>query len=296
MPAFFDPLTGQLILDNVHILKTGDTVAGDIDVNGHVSIGGSATVSAAEVLSVKETLSPSALGAIAYGENVDVTLTTPSASFALQAIQFNARANHSSGNQGTLNGVRGSAIVGGAGTTINAIAGNFIVSSTAGGTITNARALQAMINDANGNITNATGLYVLSGTKTTGSITSLYGLYIEDQTSGTNNYAIYTNAGRNRFGGAMEQQITTISSTTTLDATHCTVLVDASSAAITVNLPAASGRVGRIYNIKRIDNSVNTVTIDGNASETIDGATTQTLITQWSTMTIQSNGTGWYIL
>ncbi len=49
-------------------------------------------------------------------------------------------------------------------------------------------------------------------------------------------------------------------------------------------------------NIKKVDVSVNTVTVDGNASETIDGATTAVLTTQWESITIHCNGTAWFIL
>lgn len=75
-----------------------------------------------------------------------------------------------------------------------------------------------------------------------------------------------------------------------------TILCDATSGAITITLPAASTSSGKIYNIKKIDASGNNVVIDGNASETIDGATTQTITAQWTNRTIQSNGTAWFIL
>ena len=38
------------------------------------------------------------------------------------------------------------------------------------------------------------------------------------------------------------------------------------------------------------------ITLDGNSSETIDGAATFVLSTQYESVTIISNGTGWYIL
>jgi hypothetical protein len=81
----------------------------------------------------------------------------------------------------------------------------------------------------------------------------------------------------------------------TLSTQH-TVLVDASGATRTITLPAAASNSGRIFIIKKTDNSVNTVVVDGNASETIDGATTQTLANEWDAIQIQSNGTNWFIL
>lgn len=95
---------------------------------------------------------------------------------------------------------------------------------------------------------------------------------------------------------AVHGAIATITTGTTLDASHYTVLCDATSAAFTVTLPTATSASGRIYTIKKIDSSVNAVTIDGNGSEVIDGATTVTVAAQWESYTIQSNGTAWYIL
>lgn len=87
--------------------------------------------------------------------------------------------------------------------------------------------------------------------------------------------------------------------TTTLNDTYDIVLCDASSGAITINLPAGTGRTGLQYTIKKIDSSANTVTVDGYSSETIDGATTQVINYQWTSITIAclgGGGSGWYIV
>lgn len=87
-----------------------------------------------------------------------------------------------------------------------------------------------------------------------------------------------------------------VSIDTTLTTAHHTLRVDATSANRTVTLPAASGCSGRIYVVKKIDSSGNTVTIDGNASETIDGALTKVLTAQYEKTMIQSNGSSWDVL
>ena len=92
------------------------------------------------------------------------------------------------------------------------------------------------------------------------------------------------------------QEITTVTVNTTLETGHFTVLVNAVGGARTITLPAAADHTHRIYNIKKIDASANTVTIDGNAAETIDGAATQVIAAQWNSYTIQSDGTGWFIV
>jgi hypothetical protein len=87
--------------------------------------------------------------------------------------------------------------------------------------------------------------------------------------------------------------VSTITGTTTLDATYYVVLCSSGSP-FTVNLPAAASNTGRVYFIKNINTG--TVTIDGNASETIDGATTYSLSAQYQGVLIVSNGTNWFIL
>lgn len=97
-------------------------------------------------------------------------------------------------------------------------------------------------------------------------------------------------------GGSFGANITSTSVDITLNATHYTVKVDASGANRTITLPAASGVTRRIYIIKKTDSSANTVTIDGNASETIDGATTKVINTQNTGYQIQCDGTNWIII
>lgn len=82
----------------------------------------------------------------------------------------------------------------------------------------------------------------------------------------------------------------------TATANDGSIEVDATSGAVTITLPAVSGAAGRIYTIKKTDASGNAVTVDPNASETIDGATTASLASQYSTITIQANaaGTAWH--
>ena len=89
---------------------------------------------------------------------------------------------------------------------------------------------------------------------------------------------------------------TSVDSPYTLTSGDYTILADASSGAITIILPAAASSSGRILNIKKIDSSSNAVTIDGNLAETIDGAATLTINSQWTSYTLQCDGTAWHIL
>lgn len=88
--------------------------------------------------------------------------------------------------------------------------------------------------------------------------------------------------------------IRSIAATATLAATDCTVLCDATGGAIVANLPAAVD--GTVYVIKKTDASVNTVTIDGNGAETIDGAATVVLAAQYASRMIQALSGAWYAI
>lgn len=74
------------------------------------------------------------------------------------------------------------------------------------------------------------------------------------------------------------------------------ILCSASGGAFTITLPTAVGISGRVYHIKKTDSSTNAVTIAGNGSETIDGATTQTLTIQYESMSVVSDGSNWSVL
>jgi hypothetical protein len=82
----------------------------------------------------------------------------------------------------------------------------------------------------------------------------------------------------------------------TITDSDAVILCDASAAAITVTLPTAVGRLGRVYNIKKIDSSPNIVTVDGDGSETIDDGTTAALTVQYEAITIISDSVSWHIL
>jgi hypothetical protein len=121
------------------------------------------------------------------------------------------------------------------------------------------------------------------------------------QSFGTGNVAVGNTGGtatKNLLdvNGATGTAILTKTSTYTATITDSTILCDATTGSMTINLPAVSGVTRRQYVIKKIDSSVNTVTIDPNASETIDGATTYVLSAQWASAHIQTNGTAWYVL
>lgn len=74
------------------------------------------------------------------------------------------------------------------------------------------------------------------------------------------------------------------------------ILADASSAGFTLTLPTAVGIKGKQFSIKKIDNSFNFVTVDGDGSETIDDDVTMDIVLQYDTMKIISDNANWNII
>lgn len=72
-----------------------------------------------------------------------------------------------------------------------------------------------------------------------------------------------------------------------------TILMTTSSTDRTVTLPLAANSRNRILIIKKIDTGTGNLILDGNGSETIDGATTVTLGGDNAGLIIQCNGTAW---
>ncbi|MFH0948081.1 MAG: hypothetical protein V1833_03685, partial [Elusimicrobiota bacterium] len=109
------------------------------------------------------------------------------------------------------------------------------------------------------------------------------------------NIGIGTTVPNSKFqvAGSFALPVVTKTAIYTANGTDYTILCDATAAAFTVNLPTAVGITGRIYTIKKIDSSVNAVTVDGAGTETIDGTTTASLSAQWGRIIIQSDGANW---
>jgi hypothetical protein len=98
-------------------------------------------------------------------------------------------------------------------------------------------------------------------------------------------------SGLVQFDAANNRAIAQVAVNTALDATHCTILVDASGGAITITLPDSTvtdNINGRVYHVKKIDASANAVTVQrAGASDLIDGATTSVISVQYQARTYQ---------
>lgn len=92
-----------------------------------------------------------------------------------------------------------------------------------------------------------------------------------------------------RSGGS----VASLTGATTLDGTHSVVKADATSAAFAITLPTAVGVAGREYRVIRTNSGGNAVTVDTTSSQTINGASTISLGSQWASAVLVSDGSNW---
>ena len=110
-----------------------------------------------------------------------------------------------------------------------------------------------------------------------------------------------TGGGAPLIGSGLQLAIDTKTADYTYLITDFNILGDATAGGITITLPTAATSynsdlsIGRIYNLEKIDNSGGSVTMAGNGAELIHGSNTQILLNQYDSITVQSNGTSWFI-
>jgi lysophospholipase L1-like esterase len=74
------------------------------------------------------------------------------------------------------------------------------------------------------------------------------------------------------------------------------ILCNASSGPVTVTLPTAAGIPGRSFQVKKTDSSANVCTVVTSSGQTIDGATTVSLTSQYSSMKMASDNANWQVI
>jgi hypothetical protein len=98
-----------------------------------------------------------------------------------------------------------------------------------------------------------------------------------------------------QVGGSQGHYQRTVDATYTAGIIDEFIFVSAGASDKTVNLPAASTCKGRGYTIKKIDSGVGKVIIDPDAGETVDGAATKDISSQYVSFSIISTGTQWFV-
>jgi hypothetical protein len=108
-------------------------------------------------------------------------------------------------------------------------------------------------------------------------------------------YAKKTGNTNTGWVGILATGVLTKTTTYLITGADYTIVCDASGGAFTVSLPVTPLPIGRVHNIKKVDSSVNAVTVAGNGNN-IDGVASFTLQTQYEAVTVQWDGTEWWVI
>jgi hypothetical protein len=107
--------------------------------------------------------------------------------------------------------------------------------------------------------------------------------------------AFFTDKAQNAFANFIQSK--SADYTVAVSDRGSVISVDASGAARTITLiAAATAGNGFTITVKKSDSSVNAVTIDGNASETIDGSLTRALSVQNQSVSLICDGSNWKVI
>jgi hypothetical protein len=100
-----------------------------------------------------------------------------------------------------------------------------------------------------------------------------------------------------QLNGSMSANITKTNTNYPVTETDNTILADATSAALTITLPPVTNISGRIYTIKKVGTGGidNAVTISPTGG-TIDGGANYIIYNDWTFVTLQTDGTNWYVI
>ena len=91
-------------------------------------------------------------------------------------------------------------------------------------------------------------------------------------------------------------KIRSLTTTATAQTDDDVLLVSDAGGSWTLTLPPAANCINKLLNIKKTNSSGNTVTVDGNGAETIDGAATFILKEQYEVVVLVSDGFNWHVL
>lgn len=98
------------------------------------------------------------------------------------------------------------------------------------------------------------------------------------------------------INGSVSTPIASKTGAYTLVITDNTIKGDATGGAFSLTLPTAVGIDGREYVLKKVDSSINAVTVATTSSQTIDGSTTYSLLTQYKYVRVKSDGANWMVI
>jgi hypothetical protein len=239
-------------------------------------------------------LANTAVVAAAYGSATQVGTFTVDAQGRLTAAA-NAAINIAVANvagavPNTVNVLAGTGLSGGGALTAN-VTVNLANTAVTLGSYGSATQVAAITIDAQGRITAAANVAVSGGGGGTGNIVS----NVVTVTAGTN--VPWTNATSVVLSwiNNLSNVVTWTNTAYAVNNNNATILVNYPAAPFGVVLPLANTVVGQQYQIKKIDSSSNAVTVSTTSSQTIDGNLTYSLATIYKSVTLQSDGSNYYI-
>lgn len=98
----------------------------------------------------------------------------------------------------------------------------------------------------------------------------------------------------NKLHEDLAHKVETLSANATLDEANGTIFADATSGNLVFTLPPAANVPEKVYIVLKKDSSANTVTLDGDAAETINGQASEVLASQYDFAIIKSDGAEWF--
>jgi hypothetical protein len=239
-------------------------------------------------------LANTAVVAAAYGSASQVGTFTVDAQGRLTAAANVAIsisvANVSGAVPNTVNVIAGTGLSGGGNLASNVTVSLANTAVTAGnyGSTTQVAAITI---DAQGRITAAANVAVSGGGGGTGNVVSnVVTITVGDNISWTNSTSVVLSWINNS-----SNVVTWTNTIYSVTNNNATILVNHPLSPFGVLLPSASTVVGQQYQIKKIDSSANAVTVSTTSSQTIDGNLTYTLATIYKSVTLQSDGSNYYI-
>ena len=308
-------------------------VGGDVDISGHLAVGNVAAVVDNSVAWIFEEFYTNADN---RGLTATIKQMVPSTApnypaalrfetnyygseiqaYRLSGVYGHTRVMPTAGDTDGIRGVQGtSRHSGGVGVVVgNAFGARFSVSVDGGGTINMAANCgTSNIAITAGRIIHLAGFWVENPNITGGVVDYFYGLYLPNFTGAGVSWGVYqvgvndnylagkcglgTNAPTSRLdlkGSLAHKVVTKTANYTASDET--VILCNATDGVIIITLPASASNPDRTYYIKKIDSSANQVTIDADGVETIDGALTYALTSQWDVVQIVTDGSNWFII
>lgn len=282
---------GQGLTDYMTAQASGllQKAGGSFTLTAEVDFGATYGVKSSYFKSRSSNVSTAGVGRLAVGDSIGWRNTANSGNLLLAV---------NGSDQLTFNGT----VIQTAGNYITALTGN-VVASGPGSAVATIQA--GVIVNSMVSASAAIAFSKISGTVPinqggTGQITANAGLNaLLPSQSGSANLFLKSNGTDSSWASPAGSPLAITAKTAnyTLTSSDDFVAVNGSGGSFTLNLPAAASNTGKLFRIKRNDMTLaNVVTIDGNASETIDGALTVPLNTQYEEYTIVSDGSNWEIL